>query len=205
MALPVSAVNGVTDHIDEQKDETQTITPEQLTAEGKANKRRKRRFGLFSLVVLLPMAVAFAFGTWNRPAQRTDSYAKPAVVPAPKSEHLPDKAANTSAARAEANAVQLAAKPREAAKPAAKEAGPATKPPQSPRLETKVSGTYEITQASRIYAAPTEFSQLIGDIEPGVKVNVVNARDGWLEIHSKHGRPPGYIRKESAARVIARN
>jgi hypothetical protein len=46
---------------------------------------------------------------------------------------------------------------------------------------------------------------LIGDIEPGVKVNVVNARDGWLEIHSKHGRPPGYIRKEAAARVIARN
>jgi hypothetical protein len=205
MALPVSAVNGATDHIDEQKDETQTITPEQLTAEGKANKRRKRRFGLFSLVVLLPMAVAFAFGTWNRPAQHTDSYAKPAVTPAPKSQHLPDKAANTSAARAAADAVQLAAKPREAAKPAAKEAGPAAKPPQPPRLETKVSGTYEITQPSRIYAAPTEFSQLIGNIEPGVKVNVVNARDGWLEIHSKHGRPPGYIRKEAAARVIARN
>jgi hypothetical protein len=181
-----------------------TVAPEQLAAEDNTNKKRKRRFGLFPLVVLLPIAAAFAFGIWNTPAQHTDPYAKPAAVPAPKSEHLADKAVNTSAARAEAEAVQLAAKPREAAKPA-KEAGPATKPPRSPRLATKVSGTYEITQSSRIYAAPTEFSQLIGDIEPGVKVNVVNARDGWLEIHSKHGRPPGYIRKEAAARVIAQN
>jgi len=31
-----------------------------------------------------------------------------------------------------------------------------------------------------------------------VKVNVVNGKDGWLEIHSKHGRPPGFIRRESA-------
>jgi hypothetical protein len=67
-----------------------------------------------------------------------------------------------------------------------------------------VSGTYEVTQPSRVYAGPTESSQLIGDIEPGIRVNVVNARDGWLEIRSKHGRPPGYIRKE-AARVIAQN
>jgi predicted nucleic acid-binding Zn-ribbon protein len=201
----IAARQGATDHIDEQNDETQPIAPEQLTTEGNVNKGRKRRFGLFSLVVLLPIAAAFAFGTWNTPAQHTDSYAKPALAPAPKSEHLADKAADTSGAGAEADAVQLAAKPREAAKPAAKETGAATKPPQSPRLATKVSGTYEITQPSRIYAAPTEFSQLIGDIEPGVKVNVVNARDGWLEIHSKHGRPPGYIRKEAAARVIAQN
>lgn len=58
---------------------------------------------------------------------------------------------------------------------------------------------------SRVYAAPKELSRSIGDIEPGVNVNVVNARDGWLEIHSKHGRPPGYIRREAAARVTGQN
>jgi hypothetical protein len=36
-------------------------------------------------------------------------------------------------------------------------------------------------------------------------VSVVNRRDGWLEIHSKHGRPPGFIRTEVAARVAAQN
>jgi hypothetical protein len=56
-----------------------------------------------------------------------------------------------------------------------------------------------------VYAAPNELSQLIGEIEPGVKVSVVNIRDGWLEIHSKHGRPPGFIRREVAVRIAGRN
>jgi len=51
-----------------------------------------------------------------------------------------------------------------------------------------MAGIYEITRTSRIYAAPTEFSPRIGDIEPGMKVSVVNGRDGWLEVQSKHGR-----------------
>jgi hypothetical protein len=199
------ADHGATDHIDDKHDQTQTVAPEQLADEGKANKKRKRRFGLFPLGVLLTMAAAFAFGVWNTPAQRTDTHAKPAVAQALKSERPPDTAADTPPAATEAGAVQLAAKPREAVKPAAKQAGPATKPPQPPRQETKVSGTYEITRPSRVYAAPSEFSQSIGEIAQGVKVNVVNARDGWLEIHSKHGRPPGYIRTEAAARVIAQN
>jgi hypothetical protein len=59
-------------------------------------------------------------------------------------------------------------------------------PPVKP--EARVAAIYEITRTSRIYAAPTEFSPRIGDIEPGMKVSVVNGRDGWLEVQSKHGR-----------------
>jgi putative component of toxin-antitoxin plasmid stabilization module len=59
-------------------------------------------------------------------------------------------------------------------------------PPVKP--EARVAAIYEITRTSRIYAAPTEFSARIGDIEPGMKVSVVNGRDGWLEVRSKHGR-----------------
>ena len=55
-------------------------------------------------------------------------------------------------------------------------------------------------QPSRVYAAPNESARPLGDIEPGVNVNVVNAREGWYEI-SKHGRPPGFIRREVVARV----
>jgi hypothetical protein len=65
--------------------------------------------------------------------------------------------------------------------------------------------TYEVTRSSRVYAAPSEASQALGDIEPGTKVSVVNNRDGWLEIYSKHGRPPGFIRKDTAARIVAQN
>jgi hypothetical protein len=32
-------------------------------------------------------------------------------------------------------------------------------------------------------------------------VNVVSARDGWLEIRSKNGRPPGFIKSDTAVRV----
>jgi hypothetical protein len=51
----------------------------------------------------------------------------------------------------------------------------------------------------------SELSQLIGDIEPGMKVSVVNNRDGWLEIHSKHGQPPVFIRRDVAVRVADQN
>ena len=80
-----------------------------------------------------------------------------------------------------------------------------SRPNQIAKQEARIAGTYQITQASRVYAGPTESAQLIGEIEPGMKVNVVNNRDGWLEIHSKHGRPPGFIRREVAARVTGQN
>ena len=76
-------------------------------------------------------------------------------------------------------------------------------PPVKP--EARVAAIYKTTRTSRIYAAPTEFSPRIGDIEPGMKVSVVNSRDGWLEVHSKHGRPPGFIRRDVAARVADQN
>ena len=76
-------------------------------------------------------------------------------------------------------------------------------PPVKP--EARVAAIYEITRTSRVYAEPSELSQLIGDIEPGMKVSVVNSRDGWLEIHSIHGRPPGFIRRDVAVRIADRN
>jgi hypothetical protein len=106
--------------------------------------------------------------------------------------------ANTQPTPSESSTVSPAAK--ETAKPAK-----ASKPTEVAKQESPAAGTYQITQPSRVYAAPNELSQLIGEIEPGVRVNVVNTRDGWLEIHSKHGRPPGFIRREVAARVAGRN
>jgi hypothetical protein len=63
------------------------------------------------------------------------------------------------------------------------------------------SGSYEIIQPTRVLSAPRADSQLIANIEPGTQVNVVGSRDGWLEIRSKHGRPPGFIPKAAAIRT----
>jgi hypothetical protein len=112
---------------------------------------------------------------------------------------------NTQPTPSESSTLPKAPITKATAKPAVKENSEASKPTELAKQESRVPATYEIRQPSRVYAAPTESSQLIGEIEPGVKVNVVNTRDGWLEIHSKHGRPPGFIRREVAARVAGRN
>jgi hypothetical protein len=187
---------------DEAHDEPRAAAPQNLVTEENIGKKRKRRFGIFPIIVLLPIAGALAVGVLNKPAERDGSYPKTATAALTKPEQPLEKLATTSAVEREAESLRTAITAKESAKSAAKNLATATK--AAARQETKVAGIYEITQPSRVYAAPTELSQLIGDIEPGVKVNVVNARDGWLEIHSKHGRPPGYIRKE-AARIIAQN
>ena len=61
--------------------------------------------------------------------------------------------------------------------------------------------SYEIIQPTRVFSAPSEHSQLVANVEPGTQVNVVNSRNGWLEIRSKHGRPPGFIQKTAAVRI----
>jgi hypothetical protein len=60
---------------------------------------------------------------------------------------------------------------------------------------------YEIVEPTRVFSAPSEHSQLVANIDPGTQVNVVDSRNGWLEIRSKHGRPPGFIPKASAVRI----
>ena len=62
----------------------------------------------------------------------------------------------------------------------------------------RVQGTFNVTRSTQVYSGPSESSRRIANIEPGMKINVVNARDGWLEIRSKHGRPPGFVRQEAA-------
>jgi len=42
---------------------------------------------------------------------------------------------------------------------------------------------------------------VVGNIGPGTKLNVVDSSDGWLEIRSKHGRPPGFVRQDAAVRI----
>jgi len=67
----------------------------------------------------------------------------------------------------------------------------------APRLR----GTFETVRPTRVYGGPSENAPLIANIGPGMKLNVVNSSDGWLEVRSKHGRPPGFIRQEAAVRI----
>ena len=68
---------------------------------------------------------------------------------------------------------------------------------ESPR----VRGAFETVRPTQVFSGPSEDSAFIAEIGKGTKVNVVASRDGWLEIRSKHGRPPGFIREEAAVRI----
>jgi hypothetical protein len=67
----------------------------------------------------------------------------------------------------------------------------------------RVSGTFQTVRPTQVFSEPTEDSALVASIAKGVRLNVVDSREGWLEIRSKHGRPPGFIRRDEAVRVSA--
>ena len=65
----------------------------------------------------------------------------------------------------------------------------------------RLPGTYETVRTTLVYTEPSENAALIGNIGPKTKLNVVGSQNGWLEIRSKHGRPPGFIRQEAAVKI----
>lgn len=72
---------------------------------------------------------------------------------------------------------------------------PARKP--TPRRR----GVFETVRPTQVYTGPSENSALIADIGAGIKLNVVDSVYGWLEIRSKHGRPPGFVRQDATVQI----
>jgi hypothetical protein len=93
-------------------------------------------------------------------------------------------------------------KPIEAASKTLKRSSSASEANEIPKpIRKRAQGTYKITRATQIYSEPSDTSQLIANVKPGMKINVVDSRNGWLEIRSKHGRPPGFVRQAAAVRI----
>jgi TolA-binding protein len=66
---------------------------------------------------------------------------------------------------------------------------------------TAAAGVYVTTRGTPVYENPSSTSRVISQIERGTRINVAGASGGWLEVRSKHGNPPGYVRADDA-RVI---
>jgi septal ring factor EnvC (AmiA/AmiB activator) len=67
--------------------------------------------------------------------------------------------------------------------------------------QTAAPGVYETTRATSVYENPSSDSRAISQIGGGTRINVTSAAGGWLEVRSKRGNPPGYVRADDA-RVI---
>ena len=66
-------------------------------------------------------------------------------------------------------------------------------------------GIYETLRATTVYEEPMGSARTLSQIPRGTRVNVVRSVGEWLEVRSKHGNPPGFIRVEDAMFVSKAN
>jgi len=57
---------------------------------------------------------------------------------------------------------------------------------------------YETVRSTFVFAEPSASSRKVGTISNGTQVNVVGSTGDWLEVRSRVGRPPGFIRRDDA-------
>ena len=62
-------------------------------------------------------------------------------------------------------------------------------------------GTYETTRSVSVYEEPASSSRVVTQIGKGTQLTVVRFIGDWVEIRSKHGNPPGFIRAADVAGV----
>jgi SH3 domain-containing protein/zinc ribbon protein len=80
--------------------------------------------------------------------------------------------------------------------------------PQAPIPASRggaAAGIYETRRATTLYEEPSASAKTVATIPAGTPVNVVSSTGDWLEVHSKRGNPPGYIRRDDATFIEKSN
>ena len=68
------------------------------------------------------------------------------------------------------------------------------RPSSGPARRAVEPGIYETLRATQVHEEPSDSSRVLSTISPGTRVNVVRSVGDWLEVRSKQGNPPGFIR-----------
>lgn len=73
-------------------------------------------------------------------------------------------------------------------------------PPPAPPLPRRVAppGTYETIRSTTVHEEPSASSRILTRIAKGTRMEVVRSSGDWLEVRSKHGNPPGFVRADDA-------
>lgn len=77
--------------------------------------------------------------------------------------------------------------------------------PGSAARRTSDAGVYETTRQTSVYETPSPTARVITQIGKGTRINVVSSAGDWLEVRSKHGNPPGYVRADNARLIVRAN
>lgn len=76
-------------------------------------------------------------------------------------------------------------------------------PAPLPTTRPAAAGVYETVRETSVYDNPSSQGRVISQIRGGTRINVVSSGGNWLEVRSKHGNPPGYVRSDDA-RLVSR-
>jgi hypothetical protein len=146
-----------------------------------------------ALVVILGGAGVY-FGTdLLRPSGKQES---------PGADEIPGKSAATAGSPAPMNASPGRSAATEGTPPYTPPASAAR--PSAPAVasrRTADTGIYETVRATTVFEQPSASSRSVASIPQGTRVNVVSSTGSWLEVHSKSGKPPGFIRRGDAVLV----
>src|SRR5262249_19153226 len=137
---------------------------------------KKRRFGIIPATGAIAIVAAITVAFLNTSSSTPTGSKEPVV--APQTVHIEQSSPS-----------EAPTKTAERSRPASGDNKP------SQQAWRRVKGTFKITRPTQVYSGPSVNPRLIANIEPGMKINVVDSRDGWLEIRSKHGRPSGFVRQ----------
>ena len=109
---------------------------------------------------------------------------------------------------AEREVNRLASRPAPALPPVRSRAqNPALPPPPPTPVARRIvePGLYETVRATDVYEEPLASSRVLNRVGGGTEITVVRGLGQWLEVRSKHGNPPGFIRTEDAKFVRGAN
>jgi len=96
---------------------------------------------------------------------------------------------------------QQSAQTRNSPSPPSAERGSKTPGPAIASGRPANLGTYETIRPTTLFEKPSGSSRAVSNIGDGIKVNVVGSRGDWLEVRSRLGNPPGFIRRDDAKPV----
>ena len=78
-------------------------------------------------------------------------------------------------------------------------------PQAAPVRRSAEPGVYEVVRATTVREEPSTTARRVTEINKGTKITVVRTVGNWLEVRSKQGRPPGYVRLDDAILVTRTN
>lgn len=202
---------------------SRTEEPAAPEAIGEGNPLRKRSYAVLSgaTVVLFSAAILTA-GFWRDDSDKGSD--KVTVLPVEKPQAaIPDKkGASTSKPTALTRTVKPVEESRESSltgpskfltakfadrtsknQPASatpkRRESPGRKSQDNANTPRPTWARYKILSSTPVFSEPSEKSDIVASAATGMQVNVVGSQGDWLEIRSRYGRPPGFIKKSAAA------